>query len=361
MTVIEYLIDNFVFIYELIGLFIIIGIGVHISERTKKLTTAVIILIVVETAVFRIERWTHTFETLSLLRPMLTAANYSIYPVILVLLMQITVSKGFSRKRLLILLIPEFVCVPLFFTSQWTHLIFYFHENNSYSGGIPGLQYLPYLLFGFYAVVIAVRNFRYFSKSSPASLAVMAYIIFVPLTGVLLYKLEETDRDYNAMFTSSIVLYYIYVYTQLSKTDSLTSLLNRQSYYKETASNSRAITGVVSVDMNDLKYLNDSFGHEAGDKALQTVSEVLRSFCGQGGRVYRVGGDEFMILYTGADEADIAAYVSVMREKMEETEYMCAFGYAMRKPGENIADAIRLSDGMMYEDKARMKAGRAYK
>lgn len=361
MTVKEFLIDNYVFIYELIGLFIMIGIGVHISDRIKKLTMWVIVLIAVETVVFRIERWTHTFATLSLLRPMMTAANYSIYPVVLVLLMQITVPHTFSRKRLLLLLIPEFVCVPLFFTSQWTHLIFYFHDYNAYSSGVPGLQYLPYLLFGFYAVVMAVRNFKYFSKSTSSARSVMAYIIFFPLIGVILYKALETDRDYNALFTSSIVLYYMYVYIHMSKIDPLTSLLNRQSYYKAIQSNSRSVTGVVSVDMNDLKYLNDNLGHEAGDNALQSVSEIMLECSGQKGTPYRVGGDEFIILYADASEAEIAQAVSDMREKMEGTEYMCAFGYSMRQPGETIADSIRLSDGRMYEDKARMKAGRAYK
>ncbi len=352
----DILTDNFVFFYELIGLFILLSIGVHIFDRMKKLTRAVVILMALETVFFYVEKWTQTLDHVILLRPLMTAAVYSLYPVILLLMMQVTTT-AFSRKKLVLLLIPEIVSIPLFFTSQWTHLVCYFHEPNVYAGG--PLSWWPYLLFALYLVVFAVQNFLIFRHSAPADQLVMAFILLVPIVGVLYYVLTDSGRDYNAIFLSATLLYYMYVYIHMSKIDSLTSLQNRQSYYKAIHSNNnRAITGVVSVDMNDLKVLNDSFGHEAGDKALKAVSDVMRDHRGRGGTVYRVGGDEFMILYTGTSEEEIQQYVAKMREKMAETTYMCAFGYSMTRPDATIEDTIRESDEQMYADKARMKTGR---
>ncbi|MBO4308478.1 MAG: GGDEF domain-containing protein [Clostridia bacterium] len=354
----EILLENFVFLYELIGLFILLNIGVYLSERIKKMTKIAILLIALETVFFCTEKWTQTFERLSLLRPMMTASLYSIYPIILIVLMQIASYHTFSKKNLLLLLIPEFICVPLFFTSQWTHLIFYFHESNHYSGGIvPGLSFLPYYLFGFYVVVFFVRMFAYFKASHQKNRwFILAYIAFVPVFGVIFYRVVDSGKDYNALFLSSILLYYVYIYFHMSKTDSLTSLLNRQSYYKALQTDSQTITGVVSVDMNELKRLNDNFGHQEGDTALLTVAAIMREHCGRGGVVYRVGGDEFMILYSGVKESEIVDSIALMKEKMAETNYMCAFGYAMKQPDMSISDTIRESDRKMYQNKALMKS-----
>ena len=91
---------------------------------------------------------------------------------------------------------------------------------------------------------------------------------------------------------------------------------------------------------------------------LKTVSGVLWENCSKNGTVYRVGGDEFMIIYTGSSEDDIKAAVDVMKSKMAKTDYVCAFGYAMKARGEKIDDAIRESDARMYEDKAATKKAR---
>lgn len=353
MNIRDFFLENYILLFELIGLLIMLEVSVHISRTMKTQTLAAIGLLFAETLLFSLEKWSQTFETLSLLRPLCTAALYSIYPMIVTLLMQIITTHEFSRRNLLILSIPEIICIPLFFSSQWTHLVFWFHENNHYAGG--PLWFLPYVLFGFYALVFLIHNFSFFQENSRKACLVVAYIVFVPILGVIFYLICKADKDYSALFASAIVLYFIFIYIYRAKVDPLTSLLNRQSYYQDINSNARGITGVVSVDMNDLKYLNDNMGHEAGDTALKTVSDIMRKNCGIGGTVYRVGGDEFMIIYFRTKESEITKAISIMQGKMEETPYRCAFGYAMRQPGETVVDTIRRSDEWMYIHKAEMK------
>ncbi len=73
----------------------------------------------------------------------------------------------------------------------------------------------------------------------------------------------------------------------------------------QCASEKRTITAVVSVDMNDLKKINDTQSHSAGDLALTTVAECLTKNRVRNKKVYRIGGDEFAIFYRGQTEEDV--------------------------------------------------------
>ena len=72
--------------------------------------------------------------------------------------------------------------------------------------------------------------------------------------------------------------------------------MNRQCYYADINNDKDKITAVASVDMNDLKKINDSQGHAEGDKALYTVATCLVQGNLSKKHIYRVGGDEFVIL-----------------------------------------------------------------
>ncbi|MBP5552862.1 MAG: GGDEF domain-containing protein [Spirochaetales bacterium] len=352
MGIINYILENYSMIYELIGLMVILGVSAHLSERMKKLTIVVVVLLLLESAIFDLERWTQSFEKLSLLRPMLTACLYSLYPLVLMILTLLTETSGTPRRSWLLVL-PWLVSLPLFFFSQWTHLVAWYHEDNHFARGPLG--YLPYALFLFYVVVFFVQNVRYFRSYSRMNQAASRYIVLGALVGMFLYFYFDGYKDYSAIFTSSILLYYVLVYIHMAKMDPLTSLPNRQSFYQDMVMESQNITGVISIDMNELKYLNDNLGHEAGDMALEMVSGVFRRNCPQNCTAYRVGGDEFMVICRNTSEFDIRSIIVHMREDLKQTSYICSFGYAMVNSETSIDDAIRLADSRMYENKTSIK------
>ena len=182
--------------------------------------------------------------------------------------------------------------------------------------------------------------------------------MLIPICGVVFYLAVEADKDYSALLTSAILLYYVFVYVHMTKIDSLTNLFNRQSYYQDSISRAKSITGVVSIDMNDLKYFNDVFGHQAGDEAIKTTGEIIKENAGSNSLCYRVGGDEFMIFYSGPTEEEIVKAIEAMRKALNETQYRCAFGYCVKTNNESIHDLIRVSDERMYENKREMKANK---
>lgn len=356
MTFLDYITENYGMLFEVIGLIIMLSISVHISKKMKIFTIAAVSLMFIETIVFHLEKWTQTFETLSIARPLLTATLYSIYPIILILMLGITAGT-MSKKVFWLLMIPEILSIPAYYSSQWTRIVFYFKEDNHYSGGL--IPSLPYFIFIFYAIVFVFVNFKYLKNYYQINKLIIGYIVIGPFAGVGMYIASSSEKDYIPFFGSAMLLYFIFMYIHMAKVDPLTSLLSRQSYYKDLE-NSRNINCVVSIDMNYLKYYNDNMGHEAGDKALATVSKIMRENSGPNGIVYRVGGDEFVILYSGVSEQEVQQRIQTMRDEMAKTEYACAFGYSMRLPGESIHDTIRKSDELMYINKAIMKKeGRA--
>ena len=349
----EFILDNYVMFFELIGLLIVIEASVHITSEMKKKTLAAVLLLFAETLFFVIERWSQTFDHYIVLRPMMTACLYSVYPLILIFLMQIIANRRLKKKLILFVMIPEIVSIPMYFSSQWTHLVCWFTESNSYAAG--PLRLWPYFIFGIYTIVFLIQNGLYFRHYSKRIRLIAAYIVIGPIAGVLLYMMLNSDRDYSALFTSAIVLYYIFIYIHMSRIDPLTRLLNRQSFYRDLRVRTKSITCIVSADMNDLKYFNDNLGHEAGDEALKTVSAVMRDHSGRGGTVYRVGGDEFVIIYTNKREEDVVSAIAEMRARMAETPYVCAFGYAMKSRGDDLSEVVKLSDKRMYENKEELK------
>ena len=298
----DYILNNYVLIFEIIGLLLLSFISVHISHEAKQMTRIAVILLLVESIVSYIELWTQTFETLSMARVILTATKYSLYPIILVLIMQIVSPISKNNKLLFSLItLPATLSIPFYFTTQWSHIICYYDDwNNSYHGG--PLKYWPYVVFAFYVVVFLIQNIRYLKNFDLRNRIVVLFILIGSIVGVLLYLFLNTNMDYAPLFAAAILLYYIFTYIYKARTDTLTGLYNRQCFFQDLKSSLIKKRAIASIDMNNLKELNDNYGHLAGDEALKTISNILKKYCGARGKAYRIGGDEFEIVYSQATE-----------------------------------------------------------
>lgn len=353
LKVLKIIAENYVVLFEFVGVLVMLGISAHTPARMKRLTFTAVLLMVVQTAVYLLELRTQDYSTLSLWRPMLTAINYSIHPFIIYVMTMITVRKKLSWQTNLLLLLPAIIVIPIYFSSQWTHLVCWYHENNHWAPG--PLRYLPYAVFGLYIILFLVRNLVFLVSETPQIRGILLFIIFAPVAGVILYIVTDYSNNYSLLFTSSIVLYYLFIYLHFARFDSLTGLLNRQVYYADMNGGANKIDYAVSIDLNDLKLINDSYGHDAGDTALKTVANVLKKKVGKNGTIYRIGGDEFVIFYRNVDESAVVHAIEAMRNEMAKTPYVCAFGYAKKEGVHSIEDAVRFADHEMYDDKAQIK------
>lgn len=356
MEFINWLANNYVVLFELIGLLIILFISSHVSNKIKLLTRISIGLLFATIVATEFEAWTQTFEKLSLWRPILTAAKYSLYSLIIyfVILLVSEIAHPFSTKIKWIILAPHLIAIPLYFTSQWTHLIFFFNEDNVFARG--PLTYLPYITFFVYYAIFLAINLFYLKNYSRRDRIVLLYIAVVSvLCVVLLFSINKTE-EYTSIFTSSLLLYFLFIYINMANIDPLTGLLNRNSYYQFLRLETRKITAVVSIDMNDLKYLNDTYGHDEGDKALKAISKIIKENAGKHSSCYRIGGDEFIVFYLYENEEEVIEHINKMKEELSKTKYTCAFGYSIKRIDNDVQSMIKDADKEMYNDKEKYKA-----
>ncbi len=344
-------------VYELIGLLIIMIISTHVPEKMKFYTRITIVLLMLSVVIHAFEEWTQSFDRLSGWRVFLTATKYLMYPLILISLIDVVSialrQKSFSLKWILIFCIPELVMIPLCYSSQATGLIFHFiEETNIYTSG--PLSKLPYIIFGFYTLLFLVINIIFLKNFSLRNKIIACYIPLGAAISAIIFIIIVDNPDYNPVFTSSLVFYYLFVYIHMANVDTLTGLMNRQSYYNDI--NTRGnISAVLSIDMNNLKYLNDNYGHDAGDRALATIAGVFVKEAKYHATIYRVGGDEFSIFYYDLKEDEVLERINSMKEELAKTSYTCAFGYAMKEDNLSTKDIINIADMRMYKDKKQMK------
>ena len=144
--------------------------------------------------------------------------------------------------------------------------------------------------------------------------------------------------------------------------DSLTGAANRRGWDEAVARarqhvQSGGTVTVVTVDLDDLKLVNDTHGHEAGDRLIIECAQALRRCVrGEPDVIARIGGDEFALLVRGeeVDAVDIADRLRLSLESTTTASGMplrTSVGAARCDPGGSIEDAVRRADVAMYQDK----------
>jgi diguanylate cyclase (GGDEF)-like protein len=152
----------------------------------------------------------------------------------------------------------------------------------------------------------------------------------------------------------------------LAELDSLTGLLNRRAW---TASLERiaaagAVTGqpatVMFIDLDHFKQLNDSRGHEAGDRALVAVAGCLNEELRPGDVIGRYGGEEFVVALPRCGEARalnvaerLRAGIQALGVPLDQGTLTASIGVAILKPGEGIKGVLTRADAAMYQAKAQ--------
>ncbi len=153
-----------------------------------------------------------------------------------------------------------------------------------------------------------------------------------------------------------------------AKVDALTGVKNKLAFQEAEARLNAQIEAqrapefaVVILDVNDLKKVNDTEGHKAGD---QYIRDACRIICETFKRspVFRVGGDEFAVIAQGNDYACIDALIDRVRAYNAEAQrgggIVIACGMAKRADDPSVAAVFERADQNMYEDKNRLKATR---
>jgi diguanylate cyclase (GGDEF)-like protein/PAS domain S-box-containing protein len=175
--------------------------------------------------------------------------------------------------------------------------------------------------------------------------------------------LEGFIEDITERKHAEARLRYLYAH------DILTGLHNRAYFEEELtrlADSRRYPVGVIMVDVDGLKLVNDLLGHAAGDEVLRQVATLIKESFRAEDVVARIGGDEFAVLLPESDENITDAAVQRMRERLDEYNrsndrmpIRLSIGFATAEKGASILGALKQADARMYRDKALRGHGSA--
>ncbi|MCR4841556.1 MAG: GGDEF domain-containing protein [Lachnospiraceae bacterium] len=157
--------------------------------------------------------------------------------------------------------------------------------------------------------------------------------------------------------------------------DQLTGLYNRFGLHRETAEmfektkNENGKVFVEMVDLDRLKYINDNYGHEAGDNAINQVAAALKTSSSDSAVISRIGGDEFLVVDYFTDDNTPDVFEKKIREYIDtynnehdlEYEVDCSCGYCIGSSAESLEDLMKTADEKMYAIKSAKKKARGLK
>lgn len=210
----------------------------------------------------------------------------------------------------------------------------------------------------FSGVILDIVTFQFGISNDSSMFTRLGVLLFLILEGIQI--IEQMLAEYQEGVKAQLL-------SRLAYHDGLTDMLNRTSFIEDKEKMERENScGLVAVfDANNLKKINDYYGHVKGDEMIITVANEIQNVFGDMGKCYRIGGDEFVVL-TGKEctrealEAGCGQMHENLRIKSAGNPYVIsvAVGYAAwdKKKYKNLQECFDEADARMYEAKKQMKA-----
>ena len=285
------------------------------------------------------------------------------------------------RKTLLVLSVINII---LQMVSFFNHFMFYIDDKHLYQRSNVTIVYAIFLLICAFLLVIAIKLYSTNTQNIMKKTLFGFFAIFV-IGFTLRFIFPRTNFDWLCISVSVFILLIFYSNATL-KLDALTRLLNRQ-VYQRTIEKLNWTTLIIMIDANNFKQINDTYGHECGDKTLKVLARSILKAYGAYAYCFRLGGDEFaVILKEGVFEelidktkyADAYAMTESLMAKLDKIilelsnnddnylKYGVSQGYGIYKRYDtlrypNIKDTmslqsvIKLADKRMYQMKQEFK------
>ena len=173
----------------------------------------------------------------------------------------------------------------------------------------------------------------------------------------------------------ALLIIYFNIQDRSLKTDYLTGVFNRRQLdnylrYKIQTSSERKSFSAILIDITKFKQINDLYGHQIGDEALQESVKILKKCIAKDDFIARYGGDEFFLILDISDSAELAKIVKCIQQEIElfnsekKKPYQLKFdmGYTVYDWHQKMQaeDFYRYIDKLMYENKnVRVKRGQS--
>jgi diguanylate cyclase (GGDEF)-like protein len=226
---------------------------------------------------------------------------------------------------------------------------------------------LPGALWSFAAIL---ANFLLVPRAAALAASAIVIVILV-LEGSAFQSTAERLMYFAA---ASVTCLFAYVFAHqtheqqqkletLASRDPLTGVSNRRAMERELLiaaegyRRHRIPVGLAVMDLDHFKRINDEAGHEGGDHVLVAFAHLVKSRCRAGDRLFRYGGEEFVLLAPGADAPALRRLVDDLRREVGAQLHACgrpvtvSIGGAVLRPAEDTHAWLARADAAMYEAK----------
>lgn len=273
-----------------------------------------------------------------------------------------------SRKKQFLLLLPVGVNMIFTLMSPVYGLIFYIDDSNDYHRGswffLSIVIIYSYFLYSF-ALIWTQRK-----KVVKEEFIPLFIVGILPVIGGILQSLFYGVLMMWSCAGFSLVVVYIFLQQRMVHLDDLTGAWTRGTFEYCLAQRAKRrkddIFGLVLLDIDGLKKINDEYGHFEGDYALKTIVQLVKSVLKKTDVIARTGGDEFLIILDCNSrekvEYTIEKIKSTLRQHNETSpkDYLldCSIGAELYHSGfTDIDQFMRHVDKLMYENKRIKKCG----
>ncbi len=285
------------------------------------------------------------------------------------------------RKKLVYLYALPVICnAVLTALSPQYSLLFHLSDQNTYSrGSLLALNFLfatVSLFVIFFRLLLFIHHARHNRYRLPSGFSLRrswSLLVFtiLPLLAVLIqiFWFDSVTTIWLATVLSLLVVFINLQNAEIS-TDPLTGLFNRrkadtylQSLVQVAAPDCPIF--LVILDMDHFKQINDLYGHLSGDNGLRALAEAMRLSCGKNDFYSRYGGDEFLIISTGSNEAYLETLLQNIGKRLVgycqalNLPYMLTIsaGYAQWNAAMATPDALfTAADEALYRQKANRRS-----
>ena len=192
--------------------------------------------------------------------------------------------------------------------------------------------------------------------------------IEIIILGILIFSIVATVALIDNFVKEYRNETLIYMREKLVYKDILTSMKNRQSFEKQLKEDDKNINDfnsywAISIDLSDIKYVNNNFGYSHGDKLIQNLADSIEDTFEDIGNCFRIGGDEFIILIKNEPKEKVERYIELFQSvvssynKLHDIKMITSLGYDSYKFGydKSIFDLVSRTDYMMCKNKRRFK------
>lgn len=364
--------DFYSYLANNLPLFSISMVMIYIAVRNINVRRKESILFLVFTGivlflsvVVLLERYAQAYG-MPILGTIFTSLGYIFRPILLyIFVLLANMDQKRSKKFYLICSIPllfniVIYILPWFFGVPGISTVVFSYQMNDNGtaqfvrGGF--LNFFSHAICVIYLVALVyVSTIRFNGKHRRDGIVLILCVAIIISTVVAEVVTGRNDL-LNIICEICAMINYIFIMSVNSSKDPLTNLYDRRTYNEDVSRFKSKINGIIQIDMNELKFVNDNFGHEAGDQALHFLAKVFEESVDQSIMVpYRLSGDEFIILMFQGTDVQLEKTVSEIEAKIKESNYTIAIGYYfINKAQENISfeEAMKKAEDLMYKDKS---------